>query len=121
MPNALDMHGEMVIERGKVYALVGQNRSGKSTLTNIICKLFPAKNGTILYNDIPYALVFPLVRSGSNYLYVPQWCSYESIARMALRDLISYVTQKPFIFPGTIRDNIMIGKPNATHAEGLVS
>lgn len=54
LPLALDLGGDLIIERGKTYAIVGQNRSGKSTLTNIICKLFQPKEGTILFNDIPY-------------------------------------------------------------------
>jgi ATP-binding cassette subfamily B protein len=42
---------------------------------------------------------------------------YSRISRISLRDYISYLSQKPFLFPGTIRDNIRIGNPNATEEQ----
>lgn len=92
LPLALDFQGELVIRPGKKYALVGQNRSGKSTLTNILCKLYRPDNGELYVNSTPYS----------------------QIARVHLRRLIAYVSQRPFIFPGTIRENILVGNPEAT-------
>jgi ABC-type branched-subunit amino acid transport system ATPase component len=42
---------------------------------------------------------------------------YRHLPRQALRSLISYVAQQPFIFPGTIEENIRVGNPTATRAE----
>ena len=87
---------EMVFEAGKCYGIVGKNMAGKSTLAHIICKLYEPQEGEILINGIPY----------------------EHIGRQCLRELISYASQNPFLFPGTIRDNIKIGNPDATDDEG---
>lgn len=64
---------------------------------HLICKLYTPQGGSISFNGIPYA----------------------EIDRCSLRDIISYVSQKPFIFPGTIRENIMIGNPRASEQELL--
>ncbi|EGG17983.1 putative non-transporter ABC protein [Cavenderia fasciculata] len=88
----LDLQGEMTILPGKKYALVGQNRAGKSTLNHILCKIYSPQEGTITFNGIPY----------------------EEISRRSIRRLISYVSQRPSIFPGTVRDNIRVGNPDAT-------
>eukprot|EP01087_Luapelamoeba_hula_P018310 TRINITY_DN5885_c0_g1_i2.p1 TRINITY_DN5885_c0_g1~~TRINITY_DN5885_c0_g1_i2.p1 ORF type:complete len:806 (-),score=153.64 TRINITY_DN5885_c0_g1_i2:2-2419(-) len=89
---ALDFYGTLTFEPGKRYALIGQNRSGKSTLCKLITKLYQPQLGSITLNGI----------------------SYHRISRVALRDYISYLSQKPYLFPGTIRDNIRIGNPYAT-------
>src|SRR3990167_5146603 len=90
---------EIVFERGNRYGIVGQNMAGKSTLTHIICKLYEPQGGFITMNGIPY----------------------EHIGRKFLRDMISYTSQTPFLFPGTIRDNILIGNPDASEEEGSFS
>ena len=88
---------EMLFERGKTYGIVGQNLSGKSTLTHLICKLYEHSGGDILLNGIPY----------------------EHISRKCIREMVSYASQNVFLFPGTIRDNIKIGNPDATEKEGI--
>jgi len=93
----LDLQGEMVIYPGKRYALIGQNRSGKSTLNHLLCKLYTPSDGEILMNGIPYS----------------------EISRSSIRRMISYVSQRPFIFPGTIMDNIRVGNPSATEEQIL--
>jgi ABC-type multidrug transport system ATPase subunit len=90
---------EILFEAGKKYALIGQNKAGKSTLTKIICKLYKPDEGYIALNGIPYS----------------------EIPRVVLRNLISYIPQKAFIFPGTIRENILVGNPNATEEELLAA
>ncbi|EFA76103.1 putative non-transporter ABC protein [Heterostelium album PN500] len=91
----LDLQGEMTILPGKRYALVGQNRAGKSTLNHILCKIYTPDDGEILLNGIPY----------------------NEISRSSIRRLISYVSQRPFIFHGTVRDNIRVGNPTATEEQ----
>jgi len=65
-------------------------------LTNILCKMLKPQDGLVTLNGIPYS----------------------EIPRATLRSLISYVSQRPFIFPGTVKDNIRIGNPAATDEEG---
>jgi ABC-type multidrug transport system fused ATPase/permease subunit len=98
---ALDLDGEnpIIFQKGKSYALVGQNRSGKSTLVKIICKLvnMSDKNahGDITLNGQPF----------------------HEVPRIAWRNCISYVAQRPYIFPGTVMENIRCGNLNATDDE----
>jgi len=94
-PPALDINGKITFKGGKHYAIVGQNRSGKSTLCKLLTKLYQPQYGTITVNGI----------------------NYDKISRISLRKRISYVSQQPFLFPGTIRDNIKVGNPNATEEE----
>jgi ABC-type multidrug transport system ATPase subunit len=89
--------GTILFERGKTYALIGQNRSGKSTLMQILCKL----HSPAAAEDCCIEL------NGGDFLSMP---------RMALRDHLSYVAQRPFIFPGTIADNIRVGNSSASNA-----
>jgi len=95
IPPALDFYGTLEFSVGKIYGVVGRNQSGKSTLSKLICKLYTQQLGEISLNGIPY----------------------EKISRVELRNSISYLSQKPFIFPGTIRDNIRVGYPDATEEE----
>eukprot|EP01132_Coremiostelium_polycephalum_P002872 gene2872-3569_t len=93
----LDLQGEMTILPGKRYALIGQNRAGKSTLNHLLCKLYCPSEGEITMNGIPYS----------------------EISRSSIRRLISYVSQRPFIFQGTIMDNIRVGNPSASEEQVL--
>lgn len=87
---------EITIERGKIYGIVGQNRAGKSTLLQLLCKLFQPQEMDVLLDDTDFG----------------------AIPRTAVRRMISYVPQRPFIFPGTIEQNIRVGNPAATNEEG---
>lgn len=67
---ALDLQGEMLvsdynhsvkimfetaqIHPDKVYALIGQNRAGKSTINHLLCKLYSPDEGEITLDNIPY-------------------------------------------------------------------
>ena len=53
-PYALDFKGEVKFESNKIYAIIGQNRSGKTTLVNLICKLYKPSDGCITLNGIEY-------------------------------------------------------------------
>lgn len=89
--------GTLLFERGKSYALIGENRSGKSTLMQLLCKLYQ-----------PAAADCDIRLNGADFTSLP---------RVLLRERISYVAQRPFIFPGTIEENIRIGNTTATAAE----
>lgn len=84
-----------VAEAQRTTALVGASGGGKSTIMNLIERFYEPTAGTILID-------------GQN--IAP--CS-----RKSLREQISYVSQDLFLFSGTIRENILLGKPGATDDE----
>ncbi|WP_455466117.1 ABC transporter ATP-binding protein [Bartonella sp. B39] len=83
------------IEPKKMTALVGPSGSGKSTLINLIMRLYDPTQGRILINnqDIRYTTF------------------------RSLRSLIAYVGQDTFLFQGTIKYNIGLGKAGASDDE----
>ena len=85
----------LAIEPGEMIGLVGPSGSGKSTLVNLICRFYDVAAGSILVdgNDIRS---FPVEEYRRN---------------------IGIVLQEPFLFYGTIAENIAYGRPDATPAE----
>lgn len=81
--NLID-HLFMTFERGKVTAIVGQSGCGKSTIINLLYRLWDVNKGEILINDTPI----------------------KEINIMSLRKNISIVSQDTIIFDGSIKDNI---------------
>ena len=82
-------------EPGKVTALVGASGGGKSTVLNLILRLYEAGSGTIVIDGQDIA----------------------TASRRSLRRQAGYVGQDVFLFRGTIRQNIGYGKPDASEAE----
>ena len=80
---------------GQTIALVGPTGAGKSTLINLLTRFYEYDSGAILLDGVP---VHELNKS---------W----------LRRSVGYVTQESFMFNGTVRDNLIIGKRDATDAE----
>ena len=90
-------------QRGKTYAIIGQNRSGKSTLVQILCKLrSPLPDTEPLLDINPSASCCP---------------SFLSLPRMQFRSVLSYIPQRPFIFPGSIEDNVRMANTQASRQE----
>lgn len=85
----------LVIQPGEMIGLVGHSGSGKSTLVNLMCRFYDVSAGAILLDGVD-------IRS----LSVDEY-----------RSNIGLVLQEPFLFFGTIADNIAYGKPNASRAE----
>ena len=85
------------IEAGKKLALVGPSGGGKTTL----CHLLPA--------------FYPLAEDGGDILIDGQ--SLRTLTHESIRRNIGIVQQDVFLFAGTIRDNIMYGRPDATEEE----
>ena len=83
------------IDQGTSLAIVGETGSGKSTTVNLLCRFYEPTKGKILIDNVDYK-----DRSVG-------W----------LRSNIGYVQQAPFIFKGTIKDNIRYGRLNATDEE----
>lgn len=85
----------LVAEPGKVTALVGPSGGGKSTVLNLVLRLYETSNGTILIDGQDIA----------------------QVSRRSLRQQTAYVGQDVFLFRDTIRANIAFGKAGATDEE----
>jgi ATP-binding cassette subfamily B protein len=83
------------IQPGEMIGLVGHSGSGKSTLVNLICRFYDVTEGSIALDGIDIRQF-----SVSDY-----------------RRNIGLVLQEPFLFFGTVSDNIAYGKPNASRQE----
>ncbi len=80
---------------GKTTALVGPSGAGKSTVISLIPRFYDPAEGEILIDGQDIA----------------------HVTKQSLRNAIAYVSQQPYLFEGTIRDNIRYGRPEATDAE----
>jgi ATP-binding cassette subfamily B protein len=88
-------HLSFVAEPGKVTALVGPSGGGKSTILNLILRFYEVDDGVIVID-------------GQN---------IAAVSRRSLRHQVAYVGQDVFLFRGTVRENIAVGRPDATEAE----
>lgn len=80
---------------GTVTALVGSSGSGKSTIISLICGFHTANGGAILVDGVDLATV--------------RLSSY--------REQLGVVLQETFLFDGTIRENVLFSRPNATQEQ----
>ena len=85
----------LIIEPGEMIGLVGHSGSGKSTLINLICRFYDVTEGAILLDGI----------------------DIRSLPIAEYRKHIGLVLQEPFLFFGTIAENIAYGNPHATRQE----
>lgn len=86
---------DLDIAPGEMIGLVGHSGSGKSTLANLICRFYDASQGSISLDGV----------------------DIRSLPIAEYRRNIGVVLQEPFLFFGTIADNIAYGKPGASRAE----
>jgi len=84
---------------GETIALVGTTGAGKSTLVNLLTRFYEYETGEILIDDTPI----------------------REFGMSRLREMIAVVTQESFLFNGTIRENLLMGRPTATDAEVLAA
>lgn len=81
--------------RGETVAIIGGTGSGKTTLSNLILRLYDVESGSVRINGM----------------------DVRDISQHDLRSLIGYAPQKALLFSGTIRENMQYGKPGATDEE----
>jgi len=85
----------IVVPKGKTVALVGQSGSGKSTIANLLTRFYDVQSGEIKVDGI----------------------NLKDMTIESLRDLLGIVSQDSILFNDSIKNNIIIGKPNATDEE----
>ena len=85
----------MKVPKGSSVAIVGETGAGKSTLVNLVCRFFEPTKGELLID-------------GRN---------ARERSQLWLHSHIGYVLQTPHLFTGTIRENLIYGKPEATDEE----
>jgi ABC-type multidrug transport system fused ATPase/permease subunit len=84
---------------GETIALVGTTGAGKSTLVNLLTRFYEYDNGEIFIDAKPL----------------------REFGMRRLREMIGLVTQESFLFNGSIRENLRMGRPDATDAELLAA
>jgi ATP-binding cassette subfamily B protein len=82
-------------EPGQTTAIVGSTGAGKSTLVNLIPRLFDTTSGNILVGGV----------------------DVRDLEQNVLWDAIGLVPQRPYLFSGTVASNLAFGRPDATEAE----
>ena len=83
------------VQSGETVAIIGGTGSGKTTLVNLIPRLYDIESGTIKINGI----------------------NITEVTQENLREIVGFVPQKAVLFSGTIRENMQYGKENATDEE----
>ncbi len=89
--NKVNLH----LKKGQMIAFVGNSGGGKTTLVNLIPRFYDINTGSIQIDGV----------------------DIREFTLESLRDKIAVVFQDNFLFSGTIRDNILLGKPDATPQE----
>ncbi len=85
------------VSKGKSIALVGQSGSGKSTIANLVTRFYDVNQGSITIDNE----------------------DIRDITKHSLRNLMGLVTQDSILFNDTVKNNILLGKENATDEDVL--
>lgn len=85
----------LTVPKGKTVALVGQSGSGKSTIANLLTRFYDVQEGSIKVDGT----------------------DIRDYSLESLRDMMGLVTQDSILFNDTIRSNVALGKPGATHED----
>ena len=83
------------VKPGEAIALVGPTGAGKTTLVSLIPRFYDVTGGRVMIDGI----------------------DVRELSLAELRAQIAVVSQEPFLFNGTIRDNLLFGRPDATEEE----
>ena len=87
------------VRAGEMVAIVGKTGSGKTTLADLLLRLYDPDAGAIEVDGV----------------------DLRAIQRGSWLDHVAVVTQDPFLFSGTIRENILYGRPGASESEMLAA
>ena len=90
-------HFNLKIPFGSHIAIVGETGAGKSTLVNLVCRFYEPTEGTLLIDGK----------------------DARDRSQLWLHSAIGYVLQNPHLFSGTVRENLLMGNPNATEQQLL--
>lgn len=85
------IHLDFAVHKGEKIAICGKNGSGKTTLIKIIASLLQDYSGTLRINDL----------------------DFHDISNHSLRKLIATAPQAPYLFQGTVKENIILGDERA--------
>jgi ATP-binding cassette subfamily B protein len=86
---------DLDVQAGETVALVGETGAGKSTVVKLIARFYDPVEGRVSIDGI----------------------DLRDLDLAAFRAYLGYVPQEPFLFTGTLRDNIAYGRPSASDAE----
>ena len=86
---------DLLAEPGRTTAIIGSTGSGKTTLVNLVPRLYDVTGGTVTVGGV----------------------DVRDVAPDELWGLIGLVPQKPYLFSGTVRSNLQFGAPDATDEE----
>ena len=86
---------DLVAEPGRTTAIIGSTGSGKTTLVNLVPRLYDVTGGSVTVGGV----------------------DVRDVAPDELWGLIGLVPQKPYLFSGTVRSNLQFGAPDATDEE----
>jgi ATP-binding cassette subfamily B protein len=90
------LHGVTLdAKAGQTIALVGSTGAGKTTVLSLLARFYEATSGSITIDGV----------------------AIDTLAKSSLRDRLAYVTQEPFLFNGTVRENLLLSKRDATDDE----
>ncbi len=85
-------HVDLEAAPGQTIALVGSTGAGKSTVLSLLNRFYEVTSGKITIDGV----------------------NISGLAKSSLRGQLAYVTQEPFLFNGTVRENLMLAKRNAS-------
>ena len=88
-------HFSLTVPFGSHLAIVGETGAGKSTLVNLVCRFYEPTQGQVLIDGR----------------------DARERSQLWLHSHIGYVLQTPHLFSGTVRDNLLMGNPNATEEQ----
>ncbi len=86
---------DLAVRPGETVALVGETGAGKSTVLKLLARFYDPVTGRVCFDEH----------------------DLRSLDLHGFRSHLGYVPQEPFLFTGTVRDNIAYGRPSATDAE----
>lgn len=95
-PDKEILHGVSIdVQKGQMVALVGPTGSGKTTVMNLLNRFYDVTSGAVKFDGV----------------------DVREMDLQSLRDHVGIVLQDSVLFSGTVRDNIVFGKPDATDEE----